>query len=286
MASAPFQFYIPDLKWDLLQRYAGSSALYDHLVKHALVEGTADTRESISDTLQNVALEHLSVLAEDFSAEIPFTSYGLDSLSASKLSFAFKPYVTISQLQLLADLSLNDVHAAWKKAAGAVVAAGDADVNAPVVNAAPAAPHEADHTLRVAMVSKYTLNLSRHVPSVPSPSSHTILITGTTGVLGASILVQLLQRDDIERVYALNRSSATQGSVLERQKQIFKEIGVDASLLVSKKLVLLEADISLDGLGLSTEVLAQVSFIVSALQPPLTAFIPALPRRNTGHSQW
>ncbi|PCH38979.1 KR-domain-containing protein [Wolfiporia cocos MD-104 SS10] len=109
MADKPFDLYIPDLKWDLVQEQLGPSPLYDHLVRGsslsslARVENSGNTRE----TLENIVRDHLKIAKEDFSPDVPFTSYGIDSLSAGRLSFALRPFLSATSMQLLGDISLT-----------------------------------------------------------------------------------------------------------------------------------------------------------------------------------
>ncbi|KZT01344.1 ketoacyl-synt-domain-containing protein [Laetiporus sulphureus 93-53] len=116
LADGPFNLYVPDLDWDLVHEHLGSSPLYDHLVKQ---QSTFDTNVSINDMqeqLRSVVLQHLDVDPKEFSADVPFTAYGLDSLSAGRLSLALRPFVRLSQLQLLGDLSLAGVQNFVKQA--------------------------------------------------------------------------------------------------------------------------------------------------------------------------
>ncbi|KAH9934268.1 putative polyketide synthase [Fomitopsis serialis] len=102
--------YIPDFDWSLVQSNLGSSPLYDHLVIKA---SSSDTDQTSSDdlgrSLSDIICDVLDIDPEDLSADVPLTSYGLDSLSAAALSHALEPYVAISQLQLLADVTLGDL---------------------------------------------------------------------------------------------------------------------------------------------------------------------------------
>ncbi|KAJ6449449.1 hypothetical protein C8R45DRAFT_1084229 [Mycena sanguinolenta] len=50
-----------------------------------------------------VVLEILGVSPSDFSADIPLSSYGLDSLGASRLVTALKPYMSVTQMQLMGE---------------------------------------------------------------------------------------------------------------------------------------------------------------------------------------
>ncbi|KAH7925399.1 polyketide synthase [Leucogyrophana mollusca] len=103
-----FWLYVPNFDWYRMQRDFGASPIYDHLVvTPEVAESTVADESSIS--LQGLVLQFLDVTPEDFSPEVPFTSYGLDSLSAGRLAYALKPHAVITQLQLLADISLNDL---------------------------------------------------------------------------------------------------------------------------------------------------------------------------------
>ena len=62
-----------------------------------------------SRNMTDVVIKLLEFEPAEFSANVPFTAYGLDSLSAARLAFVLRPYVTISQLQLLSDISLHDL---------------------------------------------------------------------------------------------------------------------------------------------------------------------------------
>ena len=93
----------------------GSSPLYQHLVDSNTEDGAAhivDAGKSMLDTV----LALLDVEPSEFCSDVPFTAYGLDSLSAARLSFALHPFVAVSQLQLLSDISLNDLHARIERA--------------------------------------------------------------------------------------------------------------------------------------------------------------------------
>ncbi|TFK74139.1 putative aminoadipate reductase [Pluteus cervinus] len=92
----------------------------------------------------------------------------------------------------------------------------------------------------------------------------TVLVTGTTGNLGAHLLGQLLRDDRVGRVYALNRPSSK--TSLERHQERFRDHGSDLTLLGSSKLVFLEGDTAQPLLGLEetqfTEVRNSVDVII------------------------
>ncbi|KAH8835100.1 polyketide synthase [Flagelloscypha sp. PMI_526] len=105
-----FSLYVPELKWYELARDFGGSPLFDHLVDSSRPSqvSTLDI-DDIETKIRDVVLESIDVDESEFVKELPLTSYGLDSLSAGRLSQALKNFVTISQLQLLGDMSLVDI---------------------------------------------------------------------------------------------------------------------------------------------------------------------------------
>ncbi len=113
LSDGPFGLYTPDFDWDLVQKHLGHSPLYDHLATGSQAADTETINTDVAPSLKllDVVLEHLDVPASDFSPGIPLTSYGLDSLSAARLSSALRPFIAITQLQLLADLTFKDLEA-------------------------------------------------------------------------------------------------------------------------------------------------------------------------------
>lgn len=108
LADGPFWQYIPDLDWSLVLTNMGPAALYRHLVD----SNTANELPLVHDggkSVIDIVTELLEVDHSEFSADVPFTAYGLDSLSATQLSFSLRPFLVVSQLQLLSGLSLSDV---------------------------------------------------------------------------------------------------------------------------------------------------------------------------------
>lgn len=103
------------------------------------------------------------------------------------------------------------------------------------------------------MVRKYSAEFRQHAPSKQS-DGEVVLVTGTTGWLGSFILAELLE-SDVKRVYAVNRKGP---SLLTRQSDAFKERGLDGDLVLSEKLILLEADLTMDKFGLSDQTWEQV----------------------------
>lgn len=85
-----------------------ASKLYEHLVP--LDDEPAEGKEGTEqETISRIVGRILNLKEEDISPIVPLTNYGLDSLSAIALSFALRPILAISQLQLLADVSIKDL---------------------------------------------------------------------------------------------------------------------------------------------------------------------------------
>ena len=107
------------------------------------------------------------------------------------------------------------------------------------------------------MVEKFSHNFPQHVPSIPTPSKDTILLTGSTGGLGASVLARLVHCPDVVHIYVLGRKGSL--SFLERQKEALLERGYDPAIVEANKVTLLEVDLALPDFGLRTDVFARVS---------------------------
>ncbi|KAL6306740.1 hypothetical protein BKA93DRAFT_894740 [Sparassis latifolia] len=108
-----------------------------------------------------------------------------------------------------------------------------------------------------AMAAKYSENLPMHQPIAgiaPLQTGDVVLLTGTTGSLGCHILVQLSLDPQILRIYALNRGSKSGVALLERQKIALLERGLDAAILDSGKVVLLEGDLTSSYFGVPESV--------------------------------
>jgi len=105
-----------------------------------------------------------------------------------------------------------------------------------------------------AMVAKYTSDFpSRPASRKTRPSKDVVVVTGTTGSLGCHLLAKLASDYSVSRVYGFNRPARNQVPLRERQGSALKDRGLDASILDSEKIVLLEGDITKDNWGLSQE---------------------------------
>lgn len=128
---------------------------------------------------------------------------------------------------------------------------------------ADAAQTLADKTAAMrAFVDKYSRDIPKHAPGAVSENEAegtAVLLTGTTGGLGASTLAELVALPTVRKVYALNRRDLKQRETLAaRQRRALAERDLDADLVSSDKVVLLEADMTLPSLGLKESVVNEV----------------------------
>ena len=79
-----------------------------------------------------------------------------------------------------------------------------------------------------------------------------VLITGTTGGFGCDALEHLLRDERVGCVYAFNRRA-------ERQRQAFKDRGLDEALLDSEKFRMVETILHASGFGIEPALLDEVS---------------------------
>lgn len=101
-------------------------------------------------------------------------------------------------------------------------------------------------------IAKYSAGLPALVaPTTESrPSRFIVLLTGSTGNVGAHLLAFLLTHPQVARVYAYNRPSSSNACILDRQNLQCTAHGLDHGLLSSKKLVFLEGNLHAAQLGL------------------------------------
>jgi Male sterility protein len=80
--------------------------------------------------------------------------------------------------------------------------------------------------------------------TVHQDEKRAVLVTGTTGALGAHLLETLLLDSTVDEVFALNRHprSAKAEQIVLRQKAVFDKRGISRELLESPKLTFVDAD--------------------------------------------
>ena len=124
-------YYIPDMPWNQLQKEVGLSSGTIHLITR---EGTADNiREGDGSNVFDKVLDLLDLSTSDFSPEVPFTSYGMDSLAATRISEALRPHIKISQMQLLGEMTWNHLEAKMREAGIATDSVPTANPTNPLV---------------------------------------------------------------------------------------------------------------------------------------------------------
>jgi FlaA1/EpsC-like NDP-sugar epimerase len=114
------------------------------------------------------------------------------------------------------------------------------------------------------MIDKYGVGLdtSKAIElKAGSPERKVVLLTGTTGNLGAQLLAELLANKEVEKIYAFNRPGSGSLSILDRHKERFLDKGLDSALLASDRLVFVEGDAALPNLGLSQDLYVEVRVV-------------------------
>ncbi|KAJ6460695.1 hypothetical protein C8R47DRAFT_993943, partial [Mycena vitilis] len=102
---AAFNQYIPDLDWDLLETHLTLPGTCRHLMSPIRKSGG----DFANPSMNAILFEILGVSAEEFSADLPLASYGLDSLGASRLATALQPFIAVTQMQLMGQSSWNEI---------------------------------------------------------------------------------------------------------------------------------------------------------------------------------
>lgn len=235
----------------------GPSAMYNHLVTQTQDESGAADAATDTRSVRDIVCRVLDVPVDDLSPEVPLTSYGLDSLSAANLSYSLASLVKISQIQLLADMTVKQLEERVELAKEAKANEGaKTDMDEPqcakpnvlrVVDERAMKIHE-----MLAVVNRYSqFDDAAKAPRPPVGSGEKIVVlTGTTGSLGSHVLHLLLRDTSLKKVYALYRKKDGDASVLDRQRAAFdlRALVNDASDM--EKLVTLEADLGAENMGL------------------------------------
>jgi len=112
------------------------------------------------------------------------------------------------------------------------------------------------------LVGKYSSDFPEHTPSAAlnkrRRGGDVVLITGTTGSIGASTLAELLESPKVEKVYALNRSHKKGLPLITRQKFALTSQGLKGDSVLSQRLVMLEGDLGRPCLGLKESIQQEV----------------------------
>lgn len=249
LADDPFWLYIPDFDWTAVRENMGSSPVYEHLVTEERHQSQDPTNaDAQAGSIENIICDLLGLSPDDLSPDVPLTNYGLDSLSAATLSFALRPHLAITQTQLLADVTLQNIKSR-------------------VAETASSSPEEKSVETKIAemerLVKQYSTNFLTHVakPSLdPTPDSERVIfVTGSSGTLGIAILNQLLQQEAFMRVYVFNRPPQLGQTSLQKHIAAFKSRHFDTSLLTTDKLVFLEGTLDQPYFGLPSNTYHKVN---------------------------
>lgn len=111
------------------------------------------------------------------------------------------------------------------------------------------------------MVGKYSANFPAHlsVGGTSSPGPKSVLLTGSTGGLGAFVLSALVADQDVKYIYCINRPSlAGSASLLDRQRASLIDKGLPIEILESEKVVLLQGHLEQHQWGLEKSVYDKV----------------------------
>jgi len=242
-AGTKCSFYIPYSRWDAVERDMGLSSSCAHLHSQepsdplGRIRGGSETNSHDHSELLKQVVDLLDISMADFSPELPFSAYGLDSLGATRISQVVRPYASVSQMQLLGGLS-------WKHLEERVKEQSIGFGEDSVLKRSPI-----DDVLE--MMAQYSKEFTPHTGIDPLPSHDVVLVTGTTGTIGSNVLAQLVADPKVGKVYVLNRESSTPSDV--RQRIALRDRGLDPSIVDSPKVVLLEGTVSHPKLGLADE---------------------------------
>ncbi|KAJ7463693.1 hypothetical protein FB451DRAFT_1042909, partial [Mycena latifolia] len=108
----PFAQYIPAVDWLLVDRQFTLPMSCRHLLSpnsRRPVDSTRHQHNREGVLTRTVLLDILGVSPEDFSPDIPLSSYGLDSLGASRLATALRPFMTVTQMQLMGQTTWTEL---------------------------------------------------------------------------------------------------------------------------------------------------------------------------------
>ncbi|KIM78762.1 hypothetical protein PILCRDRAFT_10982 [Piloderma croceum F 1598] len=201
---------------------------------------------SDSNALEFVRATVSNVMNQDIEDEDDFFQHGCDSLQATWIRNTLLQAMRSSTQSNTRSVPMNVIYE------NPTISALAAFASRFVLHA-----DQADHPGQVSkvhemlsMVDTHSQGFPRHNPSTVTPSKDVVMITGTTGALGAALLAEMVTSDDVDRVFAVNRKSSSGALIAERQAAALKRQGLDPAIAYSPKIVFLEADVSVSNLGL------------------------------------
>jgi hypothetical protein len=105
-----FKQFIPALNWDVLNSQSPLPSSCRYMVsgrKPTTSPGSDPARAPLADgaDVLDKMLNLLEVTATDFDANKPLTAYGMDSITAAKMSAVLRPFASFSQTRLLSGVT-------------------------------------------------------------------------------------------------------------------------------------------------------------------------------------
>ncbi|KAJ7782237.1 hypothetical protein DFH07DRAFT_789912 [Mycena maculata] len=109
--SPSFNHYIPDLDWGSLHARYPLPLAFRHLLPSDQESIPRQVSVKGEEEILQIVLSFLDTDKADFEPERPLRSYGLDSMSATRLASSLQPFIQVSQIQLLAGVSWSELRA-------------------------------------------------------------------------------------------------------------------------------------------------------------------------------
>lgn len=105
-----FPNYIPDVSWNFVEAAIGLHPTARHLVlRNQPLQLVSQAGQGSMEEILEIILKTLDVAKSDFSPNQSFTYFGLDSFGATKISYALRPHVSVSQMQLLGGITWEQI---------------------------------------------------------------------------------------------------------------------------------------------------------------------------------
>ncbi|KAJ7659066.1 hypothetical protein DFH06DRAFT_990014, partial [Mycena polygramma] len=110
LGDGPFNQYIPAVDWRIVDRQLTLPTAYRQLLSpNSRRPEDSEPIEHNAEAILARVLELLEVSLADFDAAQPLSIYGLDSISAAKLSSILRPYASFSPVQLLGGATWSEI---------------------------------------------------------------------------------------------------------------------------------------------------------------------------------